>query len=266
MEGIGLDFILKLAATAAVVLLATLFVERAGAFLAAVVIALPISAGPAYVIVAIEQDAAFIARSAEASLVLNIFMGPFLIVAATVLRRTGSALLALASAMPVWALGAAAAIGLDLPTLLSITLNAVGFLASAFVVRSMFRAPPSANARRGIGDLLWRLAGVLLVVGLAILAARELGPAYAGVMALFPVVWISTIVMVTGRSGPGAAAAMIANGVVTMNAFWVGLSVAALSVPGLGSTLGLSLALAASVAVGLGLTAMKRHIDRRALA
>ena len=86
MEYLDLAFALKLATTALVVLLATLAAERAGPFVGALIVALPISAGPAYVIVAMEHDAAFVAASAHASLTLNAAMGPFVVAAAAANR------------------------------------------------------------------------------------------------------------------------------------------------------------------------------------
>lgn len=262
MDSIGIDFAAKLAAAAAVVLLATLVAERAGPFLGAVIVALPISAGPAYVIVAMEQDAAFVARSAEASLALNAAMGPFLLAAAAILLKTKSIALALTAGMAIWAGGAAFALFVAPPIEVSIPLNMAVFLASAVVAKSMFKAPDGGPARRGLLDVLVRAVGVVTVVGLAILASRELGPRFAGVAALIPVVWICTTVVVKGRSGPGAAAALIANGVVTMNGFWIGLAIVAMTVEPLGEVRGLSLALAACLLTGYGLAVAKRRIER----
>lgn len=254
MEFLDADLALKMAVTAVVVLIATAVVERAGAFLGAVVVALPISAGPAYVFIAIEHDAAFVARSAEASLALNVVMGPFLLVAAFVLKRTAMATPALAAALAVWAAGAFLALHVGLSLASLVALNAGAFLLSGRLARPLRDGPPAAAGRKGYVDVLLRVAAVACVVGLVVVTARQLGPRYAGVAALLPVVWISTVIVVKGRSGPSATVAFLANGVTTMNGFWIGLATLALTAERLGSAWALVLGLAASVATGLWLT------------
>jgi hypothetical protein len=61
----------KMAVTAAFVVVATATAERAGAFIGALVATLPIAAGPAYLFLALEHNAAFIAAAALASLAIN---------------------------------------------------------------------------------------------------------------------------------------------------------------------------------------------------
>ena len=62
---------IKMAVAALFVIAATVTAERAGAAIGALVATLPVSAGPAYVFLALDHDAAFIAQSALASLALN---------------------------------------------------------------------------------------------------------------------------------------------------------------------------------------------------
>src|SRR3954470_6996402 len=84
-----LAFILMLAArmfvAAAFVVTASIITERSGPAIGALVATLPISAGPSYVFLALDHDAAFIAQSALASLPIN---------AASVLLSTTYVLLA----------------------------------------------------------------------------------------------------------------------------------------------------------------------------
>ena len=63
--------LMKMAVTAAFVVIATATAERAGAFVGALVATLPIAAGPAYVFVALDHDSGFIAASALSSFVVN---------------------------------------------------------------------------------------------------------------------------------------------------------------------------------------------------
>ena len=63
--------IVKMAVTAAFLLMATVTAERAGPLIGGLVATLPISAGPVYIFLALDHDAHFIAQSALGSLVTN---------------------------------------------------------------------------------------------------------------------------------------------------------------------------------------------------
>ena len=74
----GLTLGLRMAITAAFVVTASVVTERSGPVIGALIATLPISAGPSYVFLALDHDAAFIAEGALASLPINaatIFLG-----------------------------------------------------------------------------------------------------------------------------------------------------------------------------------------------
>ena len=62
---------LRMAVAAAFVVSASFIAERSGPVIGALVATLPISAGPAYVFLALDHDAAFIAQGALTSLPIN---------------------------------------------------------------------------------------------------------------------------------------------------------------------------------------------------
>src|SRR5512134_2761890 len=84
-----LALIVKMAVTAGFVVVATATAERAGAFVGALVATLPIAAGPAYVFVALDHDAGFIAASALSSLAINAMTAVFALTYATMAQRHG---------------------------------------------------------------------------------------------------------------------------------------------------------------------------------
>ena len=67
----GSSLALHMAVTAAFVIAAAMMAERSGPAIGALVATLPISAGPSYVFLALDHDAAFIAEGALASLPIN---------------------------------------------------------------------------------------------------------------------------------------------------------------------------------------------------
>ena len=62
---------LRMAVAAAFVVTASFITERSGAVIGALIATLPISAGPSYVFLALDHDAAFIAEGALASFPIN---------------------------------------------------------------------------------------------------------------------------------------------------------------------------------------------------
>src|SRR6201994_3917542 len=62
---------LRMAVAAAFVVTASFITERAGAVIGALIATLPISAGPSYVFLALDHDAAFVAEGALASFPIN---------------------------------------------------------------------------------------------------------------------------------------------------------------------------------------------------
>src|SRR2546423_5551997 len=91
----------RMAITAAFVVSASIITERSGPVIGALVATLPISAGPAYVFLALDHDAAFIAEGALASLPINaatIFLG----LTYVVLAQRQSAIVSCLGAVTVW--------------------------------------------------------------------------------------------------------------------------------------------------------------------
>ena len=96
-----LTLALRMAVTAAFVVSASVITERSGPVIGALVATLPISAGPSYVFLALDHDAAFIAEGALASLPINaatIFLG----LTYVVLAQRRSMLVSFAVAVAVW--------------------------------------------------------------------------------------------------------------------------------------------------------------------
>ena len=96
-----LTLALRMAFAAAFVVTASVVTERSGPVIGALIATLPISAGPSYVFLALDHDAAFIAEGALASLPINaatIFLG----LTYVVLAQRHGAVLSCLSAVAVW--------------------------------------------------------------------------------------------------------------------------------------------------------------------
>ncbi len=100
-----LAFAAKMVTSAAVVVLASLLVERAGPVVGALVATLPLSAGPAYAFLAMEYGAAFVAASALASLPAVTATAAFVAAYVLLAQRRGVAA-SLGGALGCWAVTA----------------------------------------------------------------------------------------------------------------------------------------------------------------
>src|SRR5262249_20703379 len=96
-----LPLLVKMAATAAFLLGATIIAERAGPLVGGLVATLPISAGPVYVFLALDHDAHFIAQAALGSLVTNAINAVFAAIYA-LLAQTRPLSVSLAGTYAVW--------------------------------------------------------------------------------------------------------------------------------------------------------------------
>src|SRR3977135_1069597 len=96
-----LTLALRMAITAAFVVTASVITEKSGPVVGALIATLPISAGPSYVFLALDHDAAFIAEGALASLPINavtILLG----LTYVVLAQRQSAIVSCLAAVTVW--------------------------------------------------------------------------------------------------------------------------------------------------------------------
>ena len=74
-----LPLLIRVVAASGVVVLASLAAERVGPFFGGLIATLPVSTGPAYVLLAIDHDDAFVADAALSSVVTNLSMISFLV-------------------------------------------------------------------------------------------------------------------------------------------------------------------------------------------
>ncbi|HUS98649.1 MAG TPA: hypothetical protein VMX97_18135 [Hyphomicrobiaceae bacterium] len=192
------------------------------------IVTLPISAGPAYVFIAMEHPDAFVGASAEASLIANAAMPAYLVTYAFLAPRHG-VVLSLGSALLAWigVVLAARTISWELPQLL--TLNIVLY-AIAFVIFSRAPPPPvQAHASGRWWEIPLRAILVMLTAGAVIVVARQIGPAVAGLIAIAPIGFSSMAVVLHTRNGGRNSAAVFMNALPGMIGFGLALLVVRLT-------------------------------------
>src|SRR4051794_5510355 len=120
------DLVFKMAMTAAIVVVASVAVERSGAFIGALIGALPTGAGAVYIIMALEHPPAFIAASAVGTVAANAAVAVFALVYAMLAQRHGI-VLCISAATLLWFAAAALLHLVELTPLRALAINAAVF-------------------------------------------------------------------------------------------------------------------------------------------
>ena len=247
-----LILLFHMAITAAFVVSASVITERSGPVIGALVATLPISAGPSYVFLALDHDAAFIAEGALASLPIN---------AATICLALTYA--ALAQRFAFWvSAGAAIAVWLVLATVIrhfewtllaGVVVNVITFALCVPLMRPYMHVRKMPLITRRWYDIPLRAGLVATLVATVVTTSGWVGPRISGIMALFPIVFTSLMLILHPRIGGPPTAAVIANS--AWGLMGLGLAIAVLHSAALkfGSAIGLSLALATCIGWNLTL-------------
>ena len=247
----------KMAITALFVSAATIIAERLGAAVGALVATLPVSAGPVYVFLALDHDASFISASAVASLALNAATAIFVTVYVVVAQRR-SLWISVSLAFAVWLVATLALGPVHWTAGSAFILNVVVFAFYLFVVET-FCLVHMPSTTRPWYDFAIRAGMVALLVGGVVTLSFRIGPAGSGVLAVFPVIYMSIMVILHRRVGGAATAAVLANAVPGLAGFGAALLTLHLAAVPLGSALALVLALGVAVAWNAAIYATRRR-------
>ena len=252
-----LTLIVKMAVTAGVVVVATLAAERAGPLVAGLVATLPLGAGPVYVFLALDHGASFIAQSAVNSLAINMNNVIFALTYALLAQKRSLAV-SLPIALTVW-ITIAWVIQLVPWTVTSAFLANVVVLGTCIVLARPLRHVPIPAVRTYWYDLALRALLVAMLVGFVVSVSFQIGPAGSGILAVFPIILISLVLILHRRIGGKPTAAILANGVLGLVGFGFACVVLHFSAVPLGAAIGLTLALCTSVGWGMGVLLARRH-------
>ncbi|WP_298951396.1 hypothetical protein [uncultured Methylobacterium sp.] len=254
----------KMVASAAVVVIASYAVERAGPLVGAMIATLPLSAGPAYVFLALDHEPDFLREAAVASLPAISATGLFILAYAGLARRRSLAV-SLGAGLLVW-VAAVPLLRALAQTLAGAAALAVLVLGACLVAARTLRGSGAVPRRPGRRrDVAIRAGIVMTLVAAVVLVGRAAGPAAAGVLALAPVVMVSLAVILHPRIGGGATARVLVLSLPGLAGFVVALAGLALTVERLGAAAALSIALLISLAWNGAILLAARHRSARPL-
>lgn len=241
--------LLRAAAAAAVVVSASVLAEAVGPFWGGLIISLPISAGPAYVMLGLQHDAAFIAAGALASLATNAVTILF-IVAIILLAPRLRWPVALGLSLTVWLMSALLVRQFELTLIGIVLLNLAAFGTGFFIANRT--GPPASpgkpGARRRWFDLPLRALLVGSLTATVVTSSRWLGPSLTGMAAVFPIALTGLGLVVLPRLGGAASAALFASTLRAMPGFAIAVLVLHLSAMPLGTWWAMLCALLAQLA------------------
>jgi len=251
-----LSLAVKMAVTALFVVGAVFSAERAGPVVGAMVATLPISAGPAYVFLSLEHGPDFIADGALASLVINAVTCIFALVYSLLAQRRSLAL-SVVPALAVWAALAAIARALPWTTTAAAAFNIV-VLCGCLAVGNRLRHARMPLVGRRWYDIPLRAGMVAILVATVVGLSARVGPTITGILAVFPIVLLSLMLILHPRIGGPATAAVLSNSMLGLVGFSLTCLTARLLVVPLGTAAGLALALAVSIGCNLAFWRLRR--------
>jgi|ERR1043165_780963 hypothetical protein len=255
-----LSLALRMAVSAAFVVIASTITERSGPAVGALVATLPVSAGPSYIFLAIDHDDAFIAQSAVASLPMNAATVVMCLVFVHLAQHRGL-ILSLAAGLAVWVVAAASVRAFDWTLFGGIVFNVLA-LGIVLPLVQRFRTARMPLLTRRWYDIPLRAALVATLVAVVVTLSNIVGPRVSGVIALFPAVFTSLILILTPRIGARATAAVLANGQWGLIGFGGAIVVLHFAAQPFGRAVALWLALATCVAWNFGLYLYGRYAVR----
>jgi hypothetical protein len=241
-----LPLLVKVFATAATVVAASVAAERAGPVVGGIIVALPVSAGPGYVFLARQASDAFIARSALYTLAITAATALFLAVYVRVAPRLG-AVASVAVALVPWLAGAAALQWIALSWWSALALNLVAFPLAIVLTRDSAAIEAALPRVASARDLLLRavLAGSLVATIVEI--SNLIGPRLTGSTVTFPVMLTTLGLIMHRRYGGYAASHALRGALLAMPGF----TACALALHLLAEPLGAPRALLAALGVSL---------------
>src|SRR5262245_13022155 len=250
---------LKMAMTATIVVVASVAVERSGPFLGALIAALPTAAGAAYIILALEHPAAFVAASAVGSAAAGAAVAIFALSYSVLAQRHGI-VLSLGGSIVVWFVAAAALRLVDWTAASVLALHAVVFgVCLPASARYRPAVAPRKRIRRTPYGLPLRAAAAALGGAVVTTASHWIGSFASGVFAVFPIVMGRLAVILHPRVGGPAASAVYAHAQPPL----FGLNLGFLGVHYLAEPIGVWWAYAAGLAIAMTWSAGLWLIRRR---
>ena len=207
----------------------------------------PTSAGPAYVMLALKEDAEFVSASAIFSLAGFVAIAPFVVSIIYIAPRR-NVIVTLAGAMVVWAIFAFLVTQISWTPFTAVAANVIVFSAGFWLTHRMtFEQEAFTHTKPTWTELLVRAFVVGFFVAAVVTLSDALGTIGTGMGAVFPVVFLSLTAILHIRLGGAAVALTMQNALRVVSVMILSLLTVHYGVMWWGKAIGLSAALVVSI-------------------
>lgn len=264
MEDVWIPLLIRMVVTASVVISATAIAERAGPFYGALIGAFPTSAGPAYIMLALKENDAFVAASAVGSMASMIAIAPFVTVLVWLAPRT-NVFFTVGAATLVWVIFAVPITMVEWTPWTALAANAVMYPLCFWLTHNHGQDPGPQQVRTPARwyELPLRALIVGLVVAAVVTGSSALGPMMTGLGAVFPIVFLGLTAVLHIRLGGAAAAATMRSALRVVSGMVFALMMVHYGVLWWGAAIGLSMSLLVSILWAMGMLALNWRMTRR---
>jgi hypothetical protein len=248
----------RMAAVAVFIVIGALISERAGPFFGAMVASLPVYTGPVFLFLAIDHPPEFLAQVAIGSLGSCGVVPVFVLLYALMARAGYSALPSLLVAMIAW-FSIAAIVQLKDWSLIEALVFALPIYGVTILIgRSFTQAVALTPTGRSWRDLMLRVLMVTCVVGAVNVLSPFLPVKVTGVLSIMPTVMMSLILVLHGRIGGPATAALLIHAITGMVGMLFAVTLVGRTIVPWGPAASLSAGLATSLTWNLTLIAIRQ--------
>ena len=250
--------LLKALLTGGIVAVAAVAAGRMGPVWGGLIATLPVSAGPAFALLALEHPPEFVAGVAQAALASNVATALYLFLLVRGLPRLGL-LRGMALAIPAWAGLAALLLWLAPGYGLALGLNALAYgLAIWGTSPALAEGPPVVLRPARWWELPLRASLLGLMVASVVSLAGHLGALLTGLGTMFPVALTALTVATVPRMGAVGTARLLAGATRGMLGFVAFMAVLAGLAGPMGTLPALGLGVLANLCWGAGVLLLRR--------
>ncbi len=200
----------KVVIAASVVVSASVIAERSGPFIGGLILALPVSVGPAYVMLALQASPEFVAQSGAGSLASNVMTGAYVVIYVLLAARV-PLIVSLGAAVAVWTAGVLVLHALSLSAGVLVVLNVLVFVVCIPLSRHALSGTPAPPRVRRWYALPLRALLVGALAGSTLTVSALIGPAWTGIAMAFPITLTSSVLIMQPVLGAAATRAMMAS-------------------------------------------------------
>ncbi len=265
LAGMPLELLaLRMVLVALFIVLVAIVAERLGPFFGAMLASLPLYTGPVYLLLALEHDAAYIAKATISSVAVCA-ANPILILIYAHLARRHGVWTSVAGALGAWAVVGALVQMRDWTLGEALLLVTPVFAISLWLAQGFTRGVALRPAERRWGDLVLRALIVAALTGAVIVASRHLPPRVTGVLSVVPILMTSLVLVMHPRVGGAATGALLAHTLGGLVGMVIAFAAVNLTIDHIGLWPALGLGLSITIAWNLMLIGRRAFRARKAL-